>query len=115
MTEKLFISTIFTSLIGLIIALPIIVNAADLKFYSFKNTYAEGETFLVRVNTFPKEETVYTAKIKSSYSADLLKIQYFNNWLPLSRPGHDLIDNTNGTLIKTGGFSGGEENRNVSE
>jgi len=108
MSKKLLNAFIF--LVGLVLILPSIVNAADFTFYSLKNTYTEGETFSVDVKIEPKEKTIYTTKVQINYPADLLKIQSFSfaeNWLPLTQAGYDLIDNTNGILIKTAGYPGG--------
>lgn len=46
----------------------------------------------------------------SDFPKDLAIIQSFNmgsNWMALSQPGYDLLDNTNGVLIKTAGYPGG--------
>ncbi|MCH7552011.1 FeoB-associated Cys-rich membrane protein, partial [Patescibacteria group bacterium] len=52
----------------------------------------------------------YTVKTELRYPADLLEVKLFtftNSWMPIAQPGYDLIDNTNGTLIKTAGYPGG--------
>lgn len=70
----------------------------------------QGETFAVTVTIEPQSEENYTADVQLNYPADLLQVASFTlekNWMALSRPGYDLIDNTNGQLIKTAGYPDG--------
>ena len=71
---------------------------------------SQGKTFNVAVVINPQGVNNYTAKIQLNYPANLLEVKSFsfgNSWMPLTQSGYDLIDNTNGVLIKTGGYPGG--------
>ena len=71
----------------------------------------EEENFTLMVSVNPKGVKTYTTKVELEYPADLLEVESFifigNDWMVLSQPGYDLIDNTNGILIKTGGYPSG--------
>ena len=70
----------------------------------------EGRNFVLTVKIDPQGLKNYTAKMELTYPADLLRVNSFTfgtSWMPVSQPGYDLIDNTNGVLIKTGGYPGG--------
>jgi len=70
----------------------------------------EGQNFNVAVQIDPESVKNYTAKIQIQYPAELLTAESFTfggNWMALSQPGYDLIDNENGVLIKTAGYPSG--------
>lgn len=70
----------------------------------------QGEEFMLEVRINPQGIKNYTAKIELEYPADLLEVKSFtfeNTWMSVNQPGYDLIDNTNGILIKTAGYPGG--------
>lgn len=51
-----------------------------------------------------------TVKVDISYPADLLSVSSFTQspiWMSNTESGYDLIDNTNGTIIKTAGYPRG--------
>lgn len=69
-----------------------------------------GQTFSVPVSVNPQGLKNYTVGIKLNYPADLLQVQSFtfgSQWMALNQPGYDLVDNTNGVLIKTAGYPQG--------
>lgn len=69
-----------------------------------------GKSFNVVVAVNPQGVNNYTEKIELTYPADILEVRSFsfgNNWMALSQTGYDLVDNTNGKLIKTAGYPGG--------
>lgn len=75
---------------------------------SIKVTSGQNFNLIVAVN--PQGVNNYTAKIELDYPADILEVKSFSfgsNWMALSQSGYDLIDNTNGVLIKTAGYPGG--------
>lgn len=83
--------------------------ATTISFSPLAGEYREGQTFSVNVVVNP-QSPVYTVKAELNYSANLLEVQSFtfaNNWMPLSQSGYDLIDNSNGVLIKTAGYPSG--------
>lgn len=70
----------------------------------------EGETFSLRVVLNPRGINNYTTKVQLQYPIDLLETKSFTigaGWMGFSQPGYNLIDNTNGLLIKTAGYPGG--------
>jgi hypothetical protein len=71
----------------------------------------EGQSFDVMVAVSSQESAGdYTVKVELDYPADKLEVTSFNfvnNWTPLTQSGYDLIDNTNGVLIKTAKYPAG--------
>lgn len=70
----------------------------------------QGESFNLTIGVNPQGIKNYTVKVELEYPADLLEVKSFNfssGWMALSQSGYDLIDNTNGLLIKTAGYPGG--------
>jgi hypothetical protein len=70
----------------------------------------QGRTFNLIISVNPQGIKNYTVKAELKYPADLLEVKSFsfgNNWMALAQPGYDLIDNTNGVLIKTAGYPAG--------
>jgi len=70
-----------------------------------------GQSFNVAVNVDPQAVRNYTVKVALSFPADLLEVDSFtfgaSGWMAWNQPGYDLVDNTNGALIKTAGYPGG--------
>lgn len=70
----------------------------------------EDQNFDVSITVNPQSVDNYTAKIQLQYPADILELKSFtfdDGWMIFSHAEYDLIDNTNGILIKTAGFPGG--------
>lgn len=70
----------------------------------------EGQTFNLTVSVNSQVVKSYMAKMEIKFPSDILEVESFgfgNSWVQLSQPGYDLIDNTNGVLIKTAGYPGG--------
>lgn len=70
----------------------------------------EDQNFDVSITVNPQSVNNYTAKIQLQYPADILELKSFtfdDGWMVFSHAEYDLIDNTNGILIKTAGFPGG--------
>ena len=70
----------------------------------------ENQNFNLNLSVDPQGGKDYTAKIELKFPADLLEVKSFtmaSGWMPLTQTGYDTIDNTNGSLIKTGGYPGG--------
>jgi len=108
-SNKTKIFTILAITAGMIIAASALA-AADLSFsLSGGTTYKVGDTFTANIVVSPTEK-IYTVKAQINYPANLLKVESFtfnSNWMPLSQPGYDTIDNGAGLLIKTAGYPGG--------
>ncbi len=70
----------------------------------------EGQTFNLAVSVNSQVVKSYMVKSEIKFPSDILEIESFNfgnNWIPLTQTGYNLIDNTNGVLIKTAGYPGG--------
>ncbi|MDP2696379.1 MAG: hypothetical protein Q8O87_04010 [bacterium] len=69
-----------------------------------------NQNFNLSLSVDPQGGKDYTAKIELKFPADLLEVNSFtmaSGWMPLTMAGYDAIDNTNGSLTKTGGYPGG--------
>jgi hypothetical protein len=69
-----------------------------------------GQQFNVVVAVNPNGTSDYAEQLQINYPASLLQVTAFNigsNWMSLTQPGYDSVDNTNGVLIKTAGYAGG--------
>lgn len=110
----------------IIIALGILITAAiigssfpsfafakaDVELMSINQEVSVGQKFSVDISISPKDETVYTSKISISYPSDMIEAGSFSftpKWLELSQPGYDLMDPSQGKIIKTAGFPAGIE------
>jgi hypothetical protein len=106
--KKQILTIIFTVSL-LFSALPAMA-ATSFSFSPITAKVTEGNTFSVAVTANPYGLANYTTKMALSFPADLLEVKSFNmggDWMPLNQAGYNLIDNTNGSLIKTGGYAGG--------
>lgn len=93
---------------GLVLAAGTMAATVSLSPTSVQVTKGQRATLTVSVN--PQTANVYTVKLDMAYPADILEVEAFtftSGWMQLVQQGYDLIDNTNGILIKTAGFSGG--------
>lgn len=70
-----------------------------------------NQTFNVLISLDPQSGKISTAKVELKYSADLVEATGFSfvgpSWIALAQEGYDLMDNTNGSLIKTAGYPKG--------
>ncbi len=96
------------SLAAVLMALP--VFAATLSLSPVNVSVKQGQTFNAVIALDPQGVKNYTVKVELKYPANLLEVKSFSfgdKWMPLSQTGYDLVDNANGTLIKTAGYPGG--------
>jgi hypothetical protein len=108
MNKKLF--TIIFSIIGLMAFSMPAFAATSITFSPTTVNVVEGKTFNVAVTANPGGVANYTTKLVLNYPADLVEVTAFNfneAWMALSQAGYSSVDNTNGVLIKTGGYPGG--------
>lgn len=95
--------------VGLLL-LPVSAAASSLIFQDQVIEAKVGQTFSVPVSIDPASEKNYTARLALTFSPDVLEVASFTfakNWIALSQPGYDLIDNQGGNFIKTAGHPGG--------
>ncbi|TSC95250.1 MAG: hypothetical protein CEN87_262 [Parcubacteria group bacterium Licking1014_1] len=95
-------------LVGLMIASSVQASSFILK----PNVVAvqAGETFTLPVVVDPAGKSQYTVRLSITFSPDLLEVASFifdKNWIAVSQPGYDVLDNKQGKLIKTAGFPKG--------
>lgn len=70
----------------------------------------EGQTFNLIVSLNSQTVKSYMVKLEIKFPADILEVESFNfgnNWVQLSQPGYNLVNNAGGVLIKTAGYPGG--------
>ncbi len=85
-------------------------SAATFSMSPANISVTEGQNFSVNILVDSQNSASYTGKLEFKYSPALLEVKSFSfgdNWMPISQPGYDLIDNAGGILIKTGGYPGG--------
>ena len=107
--KKILFTISLTALGIAVLAMPVMaVTTVSLSPASVN--VVSGKSFNVVIAVNPQGAANYTEKIELSFPADLLQVNSFsfgNSWMALSQTGYDLVDNTNGTLIKTAGYPGG--------
>jgi hypothetical protein len=106
MNKKILILT----LVGLVFGGMTVFAATTVSLSPVNVNINEGQNFNLAVSVNPQGVKNYTVKLEIKYPADILEVKSFsfgNNWMPLSQTGYDLLDNSNGTLIKTAGYPGG--------
>ena len=100
---------IIALLLTIFTATPVL-SATTLSFSPSDVNTTEGESFTLIIGIDPQGIKNYTAKVELEYPIELLEAQSFvfgSDWLQLNQSGYDLIDNTNGRVIKTAGYSEG--------
>ena len=103
---KKIISFVF----GLALVLPVAASAASFVVTPSSGSYTVGDTIMLTVSANPAGSTIYTAMLDARFSSDTFEVSSFtlnDSLLPLKQSGYDALDNTNGILTKTGGFTGG--------
>ena len=109
MTKKILFTISLATLGVIVLAMPALA-ATTVSLSPASVNVVSGKSFNVVVAVNPQGASNYTEKIELDYPADLLQVKSFSlgsNWMALSQTGYDLIDNTNGKLIKTAGYPGG--------
>jgi len=109
MTKKILFTISLATLGVIVLAMPALA-ATTVSLSPASVNVVSGKSFNVVVAVNPQGASNYTEKIELDYPADLLQVKSFSlgsNWMALSQTGYDLVDNANGTLIKTAGYPGG--------
>jgi len=107
--RKLLFTISLAALGVIVLAMPALA-ATTVSLSPVSVKAVSGKSFNVVIAVNPQGVSNYTEKIELDYPADLLQVKSFSlgsNWMALSQTGYDLIDNTNGKLIKTAGYPGG--------
>lgn len=85
-------------------------SASSVIFESDAVLTQTGGTFTLPLSVDPAGSPQYTVRINVAFPPDLLQVASFafsKDWIAVSQPGYDIIDNKRGTLVKTGGFPKG--------
>lgn len=107
---KKYLLPILLGAFGAVVLAAPALAATSVSFTPVIVSVRQGQTFILTIGVNPQGVKNYTAKTELHYPAGLLEVKSFifaNSWIPLSQPGYDLTDNTNGVLIKTAGYPGG--------
>lgn len=94
----------------MVVALAVPAHAGTLSLSPATTSLSVGQTASFILSANPGAEKNYTVKALLSFPANLLEVTGFTfsgTWIPLSQPGYDAIDNTAGTMVKTGGYPAG--------
>jgi len=108
MKKTIFI--IILGLLGVLILMAPALAATTISLSPSSITITQGQSFNLIVQVDPGSVKNYTVKMWLQYPAELLEAKSFTfrgGWMALSQAGYDLVDNTNGILIKTAGYPGG--------
>lgn len=108
MKKSIFIVILAT--LGMAIWSMPTLAATSVLFSSTNVNVKQGQNFTLTTSVNPGGIKNYTVKLELNYPADLLEVKSFtfaSSWMPLSQSEYDLIDNSNGVLIKAAGYPGG--------
>ncbi|MBU4204606.1 cohesin domain-containing protein [Patescibacteria group bacterium] len=97
-------------LLGVMISTASASAASVFQFSPTSVNTNPGKTFTLKITLDPQGVKNYTSKMEIDFPANILKVNSFTfggSWLPLSVSGYDLVDNTNGIMIKSAGYPGG--------
>ncbi|HEY4473623.1 MAG TPA: hypothetical protein VI957_00480 [Candidatus Paceibacterota bacterium] len=101
---------IYALIIGLVLSAPLGVSAASFVITPSTGTYAAGSIITVSISVNPESSTVYTAMLDVRFPVGVFEVISFKMndvLLPITQSGYDTVDNSNGILTKTGGYTGG--------
>ena len=85
-------------------------EASVISFTPTAITAQAGTSVTLQVMVDPSGVAQYTTRLALSFPPNLFEVTSFAfnpSWIALAQPGYDLIDNTHGELIKTGGYPKG--------
>lgn len=109
--KKITTIKIATFLGALMFALPAFAfGSTTASFNPDEISVSLGNEFTVTVSIDSHGTKDFAEKIKINYPADLVEVKSFTQapvWMSLNQPSYDLIDNTNGILIKSAGYPNG--------
>ena len=100
-----------TSVLGILTLLaPMSALAASVSLSPTTVSVRAGDTFSVSVTADPASTKLYSVRANDSFDSSLVSVTNFSfaaTWVSISQPGYDSVDNSNGVLIKAGGYPGG--------
>lgn len=107
--KKIITTRIFTILGALLFAVPVFA-ATTVSLSPSPINVTAGQTFNVVVTVSPSGTKDFAEKVQLQFPAGILKVNSFtpaSSWMALTTSGYDAIDNTNGTIVKSGGYPSG--------
>jgi hypothetical protein len=101
--KKLFI------LASLMFVIPFVANAASFVISPSSGSYTVGDTITLHISVDPAGSNIYAAMLDAKFSPATFEVVSFtlNDSVLAMKQAGDSIDNTNGVLVKTGGYTGG--------
>jgi len=106
---KKYIITTIAILLGVLLSSSALAST-NIFFSPSSVDVISGKTFNLTVYANPNEVKNYTVSLKLKYPADLVEVTGFTQdqaWMPLTQNSYNMIDNSNGSLIKTAGYTKG--------
>jgi hypothetical protein len=107
MSKNFFVVSV---LILLVILIPKISLANSISLRSSSKNIEPSKNFSLLVYVDSSSSQSFTAQANIDFPADLISVEsftYSSAWLPINQTGYDIVDNTNGKLIKTAGYPNG--------
>lgn len=102
LTTALAVSALFIA--------PSLTFAASIQAASSQSSVQVGQTFTVVLTATPSGSPIYTVSANLKFDQNIVQVSGFAlapTWIAVTQNGYDLTDNTNGSLIKTGGYPAG--------
>jgi hypothetical protein len=96
-------------LASLMFALPFVANAASFVISPSSGSYTVGDNVTLHISVDPAGSNIYAAMLDAKFSSATFEVMSFtlNDSMLAMKQAGDSIDNTNGVLVKTGGYTGG--------
>lgn len=113
---RVFLGTILLGLLSTAFISMQVLAITDFNFSESLVSVTRDETFDLLIEIDPHEELSYTTRVELNYPSDLLEVISFDfsdNWMSLALPEYDLIDNTEGVIIKSAGYPEGLEKSEI--
>ena len=108
---KKFIITITSGILGVVVLASPVLADSTISFSPANIDVTQGENFALVILVNPHDVKNGTVKLELEYPAELLEVKSFifaDGWMSsFTNSEYDLIDNTNGILIRTAGYPGG--------
>ncbi len=110
--KKTILTITLATLGALVLVMPTLAATAatTVSFSPASIKVAPGKSFNITITISPQGVSNYAEKVVLNYPADTLEVKSFslgNAWIALTQSGYDLVDNTNGVLVKTAGYPAG--------
>jgi hypothetical protein len=94
---------------SLMFVLPFVTSAASFVITPSSGSYTNGDTVTLHISVDPAGSAIYAAMLNANFSPSTFEVVSFtlNDSMLAVKQAGDSVDNVNGTLVKTGGYTGG--------